>query len=135
MAMFDTPTFLRRVLLLDAGVSGVTGLFMWLGAGVLEPLLGLPGALLQVAGISLLPFAAALVLLARRASIPRAAVASVIVANGLWVVASIALAVGRLVPLTDFGYAFVVIQAVAVAGFAELQWMGMRRASGAAVLA
>ena len=130
MTIADSSTFLRRTLWLDAAVSGTTGIVMALGAGVLEPWLAIPGALFRVAGVSLLPFAALLVALAMRPTVPKSAIAAVIVANGLWVVASIALLVSGQVAPTLLGYVFVVVQAVAVLGFAELQWVGLRRLGG-----
>ena len=57
----------------------------------------------------------------------------VIVANALWVVASIALLVSGQVTPTLLGYVFVIGQAIAVLGFAELQWMGLRRIGGAGI--
>ncbi len=50
-----------------------------------------------------------------------------IAANALWVVASIALLVSGEVAPTLLGYVFVIAQAVTVLGFAELQWVGLRR--------
>lgn len=128
--MPDRLVFLRRVLLLDAGVSGATGLLLMAAGAALEPWLGLPAALLRPAGASLLPFAAALIVLARAPEPPRAAVQAVIALNALWVAASLFLLVGRWVSPTPLGYAFVVVQAVAVLGFAELQWTGLRRMGG-----
>lgn len=133
MTFSDTSSYLRRVLLLDAAISGMTGLLMWAGAGVLEPLLGMPGQLLRVAGLALLPFAAGLIVLARRRTVARGAVLAVIAANVLWVAASIAVVAAPLAPLTSLGYAVVVVQALAVIGFAELQWVGLRRAAPTAL--
>jgi len=128
MTISDTSTFLRRTLWLDAAVSGTTGVVMWLGADVLETWLAMPAGLFRVAGVSLLPFAALLVALATRPTVARSAIAAVIVANALWVVASVALLVSGHVAPTLLGYTFVMVQAVAVLGFAELQWVGLRRA-------
>lgn len=121
---------LRRVLLVDAAVSGTTGLLLALAAGPLAPLLGLPAELLRAAGASLLPFAAFLVVLARRASVPRAPAGAVVALNVLWVAASFALPLSGAVTPTAFGWVFVVGQALVVALFAELQYAGLRRASG-----
>ena len=133
MTVVDTSTFLRRTLWLDAAVSGTTGVVMWLGADVLELWLAIPGAVFRVAGVSLLPFAALLVALATRTTVPKGAIAAVIVANALWVVASIALLLSGQVAPTLLGYAFVIVQAVAVLGFAELQWVGLRRIEGTSI--
>jgi hypothetical protein len=127
MAISDPSTFLRRTLWLDAAVSGATGSLMWLGAELLESWLALPAPLFRVAGLSLLPFCALLIVMATRPVVSRAAVVAVIAANALWVVASIALLVSGEVAPTLLGYVFVIAQAVAVLGFAELQWVGLRR--------
>jgi hypothetical protein len=133
MTVTDTSTFLRRTLWLDAAVSGASGVVMWLGADTLEPWLAIPAPLFRVTGVSLLPFAALLVALATRPTTPRSGIAAVIVANALWVVASIALLLSGQVAPTLLGYAFVIVQAVAVLGFAELQRVGLRRIDGASI--
>ena len=129
MTAVDTSLYLRRVLILDAAVSGATGLLMSAGASVLEPLLGVPGSLLRMAGLALLPFAVGLLLIARQRPVGKASVLTVIAANVVWVAASVALVAAPLAPLTSLGYAVVVAQALAVLGFAELQWIGLRRAA------
>jgi hypothetical protein len=127
--MFDTrhPIFLRTVLWADALASGATGLVMVAGAGLLESLLGLPGALTREAGLILVPYAALVALVAARAQISRAAVWVFIVANAAWTIGSIGLLLGGLAP-TALGYAFVIAQAAVVALLAELEYTGLRKA-------
>ena len=121
------PPFLRLALIADAAVSGFTGLAMMLGAGIVDGLLGLPATLLHCAGLSLIPFAAVVGFIATRERLSRPAVWAVIAYNALWAVDSIVLiASGWLTP-TLLGYAFTVAQAIVVAAFAELQYVGMRR--------
>lgn len=127
MPVSNPTAFLRGVLLLDAAISGVTGLVMAAGANLLEGLLAVPATLLRPVGLSLLPFAAVLIALATREALSSSAVKAVIALNALWVVASVLLLVSGQVNPTLLGYAFVLIQAIAVLGFAELQWMGLRR--------
>jgi hypothetical protein len=129
MPAVNSTEFLRRMLLIDAAISGSTGVLLAVGADTLERLLSVPAAVLRPAGVSLLPFAALLVALATRPALPRAAVMAVIGANALWVVASVLLLVSGLVTPTVLGYTFVIVQAIAVLGFAELQWMGLKRAA------
>lgn len=117
--------FLRRVLIADALVSGVAGVVMIAGAGVLAPLLSLPQALLAIAGVVLVPWVIGLVALARMASIPRAGVRAVIAVNALWVAGSV-LALFVTSP-SLFGYVFIIAQALAVGAFAELQIIALRR--------
>lgn len=118
---------LRAALALDAAASGAAGLVMLAGAGMLAPLLGLPAGLLTVAGATLLPFALAVGLLARRAAPPRGLAWAVVGVNEAWVVASIALLLGGWFAPTALGVAFVVAQAAVVAVFAVLQAIALRR--------
>lgn len=54
---------------------------------------------------------------------------AIIALNVLWVAGSIALLLGGQVAPTTLGYAFVIMQAVVVGVLAELQFIGLRRAS------
>ena len=123
----DSQRLLRRALLTDGVVSGAVGLLMTLAAEPLAALLGLHVTLLRCAGISLLPFAAVLVYLATRSTIPRPAGWAVVGCNLLWVLASFGLLLTGWADPTGFGYVFVIGQAVAVMCFAELQYFGLRR--------
>lgn len=128
MSTIKDHRLLRRGLLADGLVSGAMGLLLLAAGGALAGLLGLPQALLQGAGLVLLPFAA-LVLWLGRATQPNAtAVKAVIAINGAWVAGSALLLVTGWVAPTGLGIAFVIAQAAAVAGFAELQYVGWRRA-------
>jgi hypothetical protein len=124
---FTPSPFLRRALLADAVISGGTGILMAASAGFVDGLLGLPAVLLREAGILLLPFAALVGWLATRERPPLGAVKTVIVVNGAWVAASLLLLVSGWVAPTLLGYAFVIAQALVVAVFAELQFMGLRK--------
>lgn len=119
------PTSLRRVLLADAAVSGLTGLALWLGSALAAPLLQLPPALLRGAGLSLLPFAAFVAFVATRAQPSRLALWLVIGVNALWVLDSGLLLLGPVAP-SALGYAFVIGQALVVALFAELEYRAVR---------
>lgn len=130
MSITITP-FLRNALFADALVSGAAGILMMLGAPLLSPLLELPAELLFWAGIALVPFVAMLVVIARRATVSKLVMIDIIAINALWVVASFALLVSGLVAPNLLGIAFVVAQALTVAVFAELQFVGIRRAAAA----
>lgn len=125
----QSPLFLRRVLLADAAAGAASGLLMLLGAGMLEGLLNLPAALLQAAGAALLPFAAFLAWLGSRKTPSRAAVWAVIAVNAVWVVESFYLLLSGWVAPNAAGQAFIVVQALAVAVLAELEYFGLRRAT------
>lgn len=124
---FRPSSFLRHALLADAVATGATGLLLALGAGLLEPLLGLPVPLARAAGVALLPWAAFVLKLGRSDEPERSAVVAVIGGNAVWAAASLVLAVSGWLDATALGTAFVVAQAVVVAGFAEAQWIGLRR--------
>jgi hypothetical protein len=119
-------SFLRNALVADAVITGATGLAMFLGAAVLASLFGLPDALLRYAGISLIPFAAFVAVMATRDRVSRPAVLAIIIANVLWVVDSFLLLLTGWVQPSALGYLFVIGQAVIVAGFAEVQHRGLK---------
>ncbi len=132
MALPQTSTFLRRALMADAVVTGMTALALVAGAATLEHLLGLPAALLRGAGLSLVPFTALLVYLLRKERLPRGAAWFVIACNALWAIDSIALLMTDWVDPTLIGQVFVVLQAIVVAIFAEAQYVALRRLAPAA---
>lgn len=126
LAAIGQSTLLQKALAADAVITGVTGVAMFLGAGFLASLLGLPVALLRYAGLSLIPFAAFVAVMATRDQVSRVAVRAIIIANALWVVDSFLLLLTGWVEPSLLGYAFVIGQAVIVAGFAEVQHMGLK---------
>ena len=128
--MKTSNAFLRRLLFLDAAISGGTGVVMLAAAPALERWLALPQSLLRSAGFSLLPFAAVVLYLATRDLVPLKGVWTIIALNALWVIGSAALLF--LVTPTGLGYVFVIVQAIAVAGLAEMQYVGLRRATSPA---
>jgi hypothetical protein len=129
--MFRQNTFLRYALIADAVASGATGLMMIAGADLLTGLLGLPVPLMREAGLLLVPYVALAAFVGTREAIPFAAVKAIIALNVLWVLGSVGLLVGGFVAPTLLGYAFVIVQAVAVGVLAELQIIGLRRADAA----
>lgn len=127
-----SSTFLRRVLFADGAISAVAGSVMFAGAGALEPLLGVPSSLLRYAGLSLFPWVAYVIFVATREQLSRASVWSVIALNALWVAGSVLLLIDGPVAPTTFGYAFILMQALAVAILTDLEYVGLRRISVAA---
>jgi hypothetical protein len=129
-----TSRFLRWVLVADSATCLITGLLMILGSTVLARFLGLPSELLRYAGISLLPFTAFLVYLTSRETLSPAAIWTVIVLNVLWTADSfLIIATGWITP-TEVGYAFVACQALGVAMFAGLEYVGLRKSAAAAAV-
>lgn len=129
--MLSRDTFLRRVLLADAALSGLAGALMAGGGGPLAGLLALPEPLLRYAGAALLPFAVFVAVVATRRAVPRGAAWAVVLINALWALDSVALLLTGWVAPSALGYAFVLLQAAAVAGLAALQGYGLRRAPSA----
>jgi len=127
MSVFGLSPFLRRALLADALISGATGLLMLIGANVLASILGLPEALLRYAGLVLLPYGSLVAYVATREQLRRWAVWAVIIANAIWAVDSIILLLSGWLTPNALGYAFIIFQALVVAAFAEIQYIGLRR--------
>jgi hypothetical protein len=122
--------FLRRILALDSASCALMGLAMGFGSAALAPLLGLPGELIRVAGLLLLPLACFIGWLASRPAPPALLVWTVIGGNLGWTAESFLL-LGQQSP-TPLGTAFVSAQALAVLGLATLETIGLRRARPAA---
>lgn len=130
MTIHPSP-LLRQALLADATTSGAFGLLMLVAAEPLSRLLGLPVGLLRGAGAILLPYVAFLAWLSLRGQMNKAFVWAVILANIVWAVDSLLLLVSGWVSPTTAGYAFVIMQALVVLMYAELQIMGLRRSNAA----
>jgi hypothetical protein len=119
-------SLLRGALVLDALVTGANGAAYLVAAGPLEDLLGIPAAWLRGAGAVLLAFAAVVWLTSRR---PGArAVLAIVAVNALWTLGSVVLAIAGWQDPTTVGTVSIVLQALVVAGFAELQTAGLRGA-------
>lgn len=129
MGFIQSLSFLRRALLLDAAASGAMGIALLALSGVLSGLLSLPVELLREAGIVLIPFAAFVGFLATRAQPSRIGVWIVIAINIVWVVDSVALLFTGWVAPNALGYAFIIGQAATVALFADLEYVGLRKAA------
>jgi hypothetical protein len=125
--MTRDTSFLRIVLLLDAVASGATGLLLIAGAGLLEPWLGLPVALMREAGIILIPYVAFVAFVGTRETISRTAVGVIIAINAVWALASFGLLMSGYVAPSVLGYAFVAAQAIVVAVLGALQYVGLQR--------
>ncbi len=127
--MINPTPFLRRAIQADALVSGAMALLLVVGAGVLAPLLNLPEAFLRSTGLVLMVYVALVGFLGTRSMMSKAAVWAVIAVNAVWTVDSIALLVSGWVSPNLLGQAFIVMQAIAVGIFAELQFIGLRKST------
>ena len=101
---------------------------MLIGADLLSSMLNVPAELLRYAGASLIPFVGFLAYVAMRETLSRRSVWTVISLNIAWVFASVALLFVDELDPNRLGVAFILVQAVAVAIFAEMQYTGLRRA-------
>ena len=126
------PQFLRYVLMADALASGATAALMILGASFLSGLLALPGGLLFEAGLILVPYVLLVAFIASRPTIPVKPVWFIIACNALWTAGSLILLFSGLVAPNALGYAFVIVQAAAVALLGELQYVALRQKSAIA---
>jgi hypothetical protein len=127
MTISHSSSLLRWALGADAAISGLAGLLTTAGAGYLGALLGVSDSLLRIVGVSLLLYAAILAYLAARESLPRPAVWAVIGCNVLWALGSFLLLLSGWISPTPSGRALIAVQAVAVAIFAEVQFLGLQR--------
>ena len=125
--------FLRYVLFADAATCVVCGLLLSIGGAFLRNIVNLPLELMLYAGLSLFPFAAFLVYAATRKSLSKPVVWLIIGLNLLWTIDSFLLLISGYVAPTTFGYIFVIFQAAGVLLFADLEFIGLRKAEVIAV--
>jgi hypothetical protein len=123
--VLNHPNFLRTILTLDAATCVATGTLMAVAATPLSSLMLIPTNVLWVAGMSLFPIAVFIAVVAARLPRSLTGVWLVIGGNAAWVIGSLALLVDGGFSPNALGAAFIVVQAVAVAILAELEFMGL----------
>jgi hypothetical protein len=133
MTSIRASSFLRRVLVVDAVFSAVSGIGMIAFAELFANLLQLPAELISEAGIVLLPFAAFVGFVASRSEPARAAVWAIVAINIVWAVDSIVLLFTGWVAPNALGYTVVVAQAAGVLVLADLEYLGYRKSRFVAV--
>lgn len=122
-------SLLRKALLTDALLSGINGLLLAVAAVPLAGPLGLPAGLLRWGGIICILFAAFVAWLGTRERVQRPLVFVAVAINVIWALDSVLLLfTGRVEP-TVLGELFIVLQAIVVAVFAELEFLGLRRST------
>jgi hypothetical protein len=120
--------FLRATLLADAATCAAMGLLMTVFSASLGAFLALPAPLLFYAGLSLFPVSGFLLYVATREKTAASFIWAIVLGNALWTLGSILiLPVGWVTP-NIFGLSFVLFQAVGVAVFASLEFVGLKRA-------
>lgn len=131
-ALVPSP-LLRRALLADAaGSLGVAALQL-AAAAPLAALTQLPALLLAGSGFVMAVYAALLLLMARRARLPRALVQAVIVGNAGWALGALLVGIEAAPALP--GLALLAVHALWTLLFAALQQAGLSRSVPAAVQA
>jgi hypothetical protein len=121
---------LRLALVADAAVTGANAVAYLAGAFVLDSVLDVPAELLLALGAFLGVYSGLVLRLATRPSISRGGVIAVIDANLAWAAVSLlVLALDTFTPDTA-GQIWIALQAVVVAGFAALQYVGLQRGGG-----
>ena len=125
--MVNNTQFLRRVLAIDSIGTGLLALAAVIAASPLSDVTGIPVQWLAGLGLALLPFAAWVGWLARQSNPPRKLVWLLIVANDVWIAASLLVVFGDLLPLTALGIEFVVAQALLTLVIATLEFVAIRR--------
>ncbi|MGL4260399.1 MAG: hypothetical protein ACRCTX_02180 [Afipia sp.] len=127
--MIHPSLFLRRALQIDAVFSGAAALMLVFGAGFFASLLNLPEAFLRNTGLVLVVFTLGVGYLASREMMSKTAVWAVIVINAIWTIDSIVLLASGWLSPNLLGQAFIVMQAIAVGVFAELEFIGLRKSA------
>jgi len=117
---------LRKLIAIDAVICLLSATGLILFAEEIASLTVLPQQLLFWAGVSLVPSAVFMGATARPDQTPRWAAWTIVIGNGLWVAASLALAFSGLVEPNIYGWAFVMSQAVVVAVLAELEFSALK---------
>ena len=129
MSTVRVSPLLRFGLLIDATISGAMGALMLAATGLLHNITALPEPLLRYVGLLFIPYVLLVGWLGLREALPRGVVWTVIACNLAWAIGSIWLLTSGSIAPSMFGVAFVIVQAVAVVVFAEMQYMGLRRSA------
>ena len=130
MSIATKPNFLRTILLFDAATCAVMGAALALASGPIARFTYIPPSLLFYAGLSLFPIAAFIAIVAMRPA--PATVWLVILGNLGWVAGSALLLVSSWIAPNGLGYAFIAVQAAAVAIITKLEHGALRQAVPAA---
>lgn len=124
----DSSHFLRQALRGNAIFSGISGLTSLLAASSLTNFTGIEQtAVFPILGLILIPYGLLLFWVARQPVLNVRLAKTAVVLDILWVIGSIILLIGGWLPLTLAGKWTIALLAEAVATFAILQTIGLRR--------
>jgi hypothetical protein len=129
MSTIQASSLLRFALRLDAGISLASGLLLCTAPTDLGTRFALSSNLLLVVGLICLPYAAFLWSLDKRTHLASGGVLAIIVGNLLWADAALLLALGYGAAPNAWGQGYLATHVAATAGFALLQWLGLRRSA------
>ncbi len=121
---------LRGALKVDALASAGTAIAYLVAAGPLADLLGLPAGFLRAVGAFSIVYAAYAWFTATRSRMPLTASTVIAVGNLVWFTASVVVVLAGWHSPTATGSVWILMQGVLVAGFADAQLLGVRRARG-----
>tara|TARA_R110000764_G_scaffold7644_3_gene26789 strand:+ start:11377 stop:11775 length:399 start_codon:yes stop_codon:yes gene_type:complete len=113
---------LQSILKIDAATCAAMGALLALASAPAAGLTQISAPLLFWAGLVLFPVAGFMFACAQMRRVPMWATGLVVVGNGLWVLASLALPLAGLIAPNALGWLFLVGQAVVVLVFAALEW-------------
>lgn len=119
-----------HLLWIDCGAAALAGVLVLLFTPWLAGLYGLPQGLLQGIGAVNLLYGAYSFSLALRGRRPLALIALLVVANGAWAVACLAMALRFAGSATGFGLLHLVGEALFVGGLAACEWHWRGRLAG-----
>lgn len=129
MNRIEPSPLLRFAIRLDAVASGAVGSLLCVAAPTAAAQLGAPTPAVIAIGVFCLGYALLLGALAQRPRLPLALPWTLVIGNALWALASVLLHYSDAIAPTPLASALLLAQAALVFGFAELQWLGLRRST------
>jgi hypothetical protein len=123
---------LQTILAFDAATCAAMGTLLVVASGLIAGLTAIPGSLLFLAGLVLLPIAVFMAIFARAASVPAWALQIIVAGNVLWVLGSVISPITGLITPNSLGWVFLLMQAAVVSLFAGLEWDARQHPAGVA---
>jgi hypothetical protein len=134
MQTVSPSRFLKHALIADAIVSGGVAVLQLAAAPVLSPMLSLPRVTLVDTGVFLVAYTALLMVLATRSRVRIWLISAVVVGNVLWAIGCGGLLLTGTLSPNALGVAYVLLQVIAVLGFAGWEYAGLMRSLDGSVV-